>query len=165
MRDTIETVNIKGDKKDAGWRMGSVTYRTTGNKWEPFQALERSGRPRSHGYDSGSEGSRSVKTTKINPNKRVVAENLANRKAKQREDYYAQKRKAVDRLNSKERSLREARKANNQKKTYGSSTERFKALMKQKEQNKKISEQLKNIRKRKQKLLNTFPTETIRTKK
>ena len=153
MNPLIETTNIKGDYKSPGRSLGVFTYRTVGSGVNQ-QPLVRSGRPRSYGFDSGSEGTKTPKTTKIYGNgikerKRKTAQRYQNSRISKDEERI---NKGLKKLEAKERSLRELRKHNNQIKTYGSATERFKARMKQKEQNKKISEQLKKIKESKNKL-------------
>lgn len=69
----VETTNIKGNYKNRADRhIGTFTYRTTGDKWNPDEPLKRSGRPSSAGWDSGRIGSKSVKTTSVK-SKRFIA--------------------------------------------------------------------------------------------
>lgn len=139
-----ETPNIRKNYKDeTGRKLGLFEYRTSDKFNTP---LQRSGRPSSAGWDSGREGSRNKKTTKINysqirsriDKKNQTTSNFNNRKASQAESAANRKANAQKKLASLKRSLKEERKyTNSSKKSNMTSTERFNERMRQKEANKK----------------------------
>lgn len=139
-----ETPNIKKDYENKpGRKLGLFTYRTIN---EYGDALQRSGRPSSYGWDSGSEGSKNTKTTKVNYSqvrsrinkKNQTTSNFNNRKASQAASAANKKANAKKKLAALKRSLKEERKyTNSSKKSNMTSTERFNERMKQKSANKK----------------------------
>lgn len=139
-----ETPNIRKNYKDkAGRNLGLFEYRTADKFNTP---LQRSGRPSSAGWDSGREGSRNKKTTKINysqirsriDRKNQTTSNFNNRKASQAASAANRKANAQKKLASLKRSLKEERKyTNSSKKSNMTSTERFNERMRQKAANKK----------------------------
>lgn len=139
-----ETPNIRKNYKDkAGRNLGLFEYRTADKFNTP---LQRSGRPSSAGWDSGREGSRNKKTTKINysqirsriDKKNQTTSNFNNRKASQAASAANRKANAQKKLASLKRSLKEERKyTNSSKKSNMTSTERFNERMRQKAANKK----------------------------
>lgn len=139
-----ETPNIRKNYKDkAGRNLGLFEYRTADKFNTP---LQRSGRPSSAGWDSGREGSRNKKTTKINysqirsriDRKNQTTSNFNNRKASQATSAANRKANAQKKLASLKRSLKEERKyTNSSKKSNMTSTERFNERMRQKAANKK----------------------------
>lgn len=149
----VHTADILKDKKEGWTKLGVATTVNSGVN----QRAHFSGKAKSYGRDSGSIGSKYVKrenkyTKRADNTKKKIqtAYKYVDKRNDKLGNTFVKRSKAIRNLEKKEQSLKEASKMYKQrtKKGSGTATQRFNARMKEKQ----INEQIKALRKRKNKL-------------